>query len=235
MDKSVCLIGFLGYLGCVTGFNDDTVFAAMLDSPSDFPYSSENKNSYSFEMRYALENLTSMEDIADHMMNPEKNYAFNHLFFLSDEKKSMVLEDNISGDGTDMRRALRACDSELNESVSWGIRNAIGAVNSFLLKGNHDNHTKKPGNFERWNSLRSQVAEKVSGGITFDEIKEIISFDNGDGPNRTTDGDLYCLGNVQTIVFEPNTFKLEIAFAPSDGNLPVDPLFQMIFNANPFK
>ena len=234
-DKSVCLIGALGYLGCVTGFNENKVFAAMLDSPSGYPYSSVNKYSYAFEMRYALENMTSKEEIANHMMNSDKDYAYNHLFFLSDENNSIVLENNFSGEGTDMKRALRNFDSELNESVSWGIDNAIGAVNSFLLKGNHDNHTEYAGNFERWKNLKNQVIEKSKDGITYDEIKDIISFDNGDGPNGAQDGDLYLSGNVQMIIFQPNTYKLEIAFAPSDGNLPTDPVFKLIFDSNPFK
>lgn len=234
-DKSVCLIGVLGYLGCVTGFNDDKVFAAMLDAPSDEPYSSENKNSYAFDMRYALENMDSMEEIASYMMDSERNYTFNHLFFLSDENKSMVLENNFSGNGTDMRRSLRASDSDLNESVSWGIQNAVCAVNSFLLKGNHDNHSGKPGNFKRWESLRDQVSDRSTDGITVDEIKEIIGFDGGDGPGRTTDGDVYWLGNVQTIIFQPAVYKLEIAFAPPDRDLPADPVFLPIFDGNPFK
>ena len=172
-EKSVCLIGFLGYLGCITGFNNDNVFAATLDSETGFPYSSANKRSYVFDMRYALENMTSMEEIANHLMDPGKDYAFNHLYFLSDENKSMVLENNISGNGADMKRALRTYDSELNESISWGIENAIGAVNSFLLKGNHDNHTENPFNFGRWSSLRSQTVEKADDGITYDEIRKI--------------------------------------------------------------
>ena len=234
-DKSVCLIGALGYLGCVSGFNDDKVFAAMLDAPTGYPYSSANKYSYAYDMRYALENMTSKEEISNYLMDSNKNYAFNHLFFLSDENNSMVLENNISGEGTYMKRALRDFGSELNESVSWEINNAIGAVNSFLLKGNHDNHTENPGNFERWNNLKNQVVEKAKGGITYDEIKDIISFDNGDGPNRAQDGDLYVRSNVQMIIFQPNIYKLEIAFAPSDGNLPTDPAFKLIFDSNPFK
>jgi hypothetical protein len=233
-EKSVCLISVLGFLGCITGFNDDKVFAAMLDSPSGLPYSSSDKRSYSFDMRYALENLTTLEEIADHLADPEKDYAFNHLFFLSDENKSMVLENNFSGTGTDMKRALRSFDSELNESVSWGIENAIGAVNSFLLKGNHDNHTEARFNYERWSSLISQVEEKANDGITYDEIKEIISFDNGDGPNSAVDGDLYMRLNVQMILFQPDTYKLEIAFAPADADLPTDPIFRLIFDGNPF-
>jgi len=233
-DKSVCLIGFLGYLGCITGFNDDKVFAATLDSPSDFPYSSASKRSYVYDMRYALENMNSLEEIADHLMDSEKDYAFNHLYFLSDENKSIVLENNFSGNGADMKRALRSFDSDLHESVSWGIDNAIGAVNSFLLKGNHDNHTENAFNVERWNSLKSQLMEKSGEGITWDEIKDIISFDNGDGPGRGADGDLYNRLNVHTIVFQPGAYKMAIAFAPSDGDLPTDPVFKMIFDSNPF-
>lgn len=178
--------------------------------------------------------MTSLEKIAEHLMDSDKDYAFNHLFFLSDENKSMVLENNLSGNGTDMKRALRSFDSELHESISWGIDNAIGAVNSFLLKGNHDNHTKNRSNVERWGSLKSQVIEKSNEGITWDEIIDIISFDNGDGPGRPVDGDLYNRSNVHTIVFQPSAYKLEIEFAPSDGDLPTDPVFKLIFDSNPF-
>lgn len=233
-DKSICLIGTLGYLGCITGFNNDKVFAAILDCSTKQPYSSENKRSYVYDLRYALENETSLEDVGAHMADMNKKYAFNHLIFLSDENESKVLENNFSGTGAEMKRALRSYDSKLNQSISWGFNHSVGAVNSFILHGNHDNHTKRPGNSERWKSLMQQISEKAEDGITYDELKEIISFDNGDGPGKAREGDLYSALNVQTILFQPNIFKLEVAFAPADSNLPTDPIFKIIFTGNPF-
>lgn len=223
--KSICMIGYLGLMGILTGFNDDGIYAGILDSPSGATYTSKNKRSYIMDLRYALENCASLADVACFMTDASRNYAFNHLILLSDKNSSKVLENNFSGSGANMRRALRSDTSALNQGDSWGYVNAVATVNSFLLLGNLDNHTGMLFNTKRWNSLKTQL-QLCGETVTLDELKSIAAFDNGDGPNYQSDGDIYNLGTQQIVIFRPDDFHLEVAFKPKSGILPTDPIFE---------
>ncbi|MCL6588802.1 MAG: hypothetical protein K6U80_02510 [Firmicutes bacterium] len=225
-DKSICSIGYLGFQGVITGFNRHGVFAGILDSGSGAPYVSKDRNSYPLDLRYALENNKTLNDVAGFMKDPARNYTCNHLIFLAGPKDGQVLENNFSGCDT-ARRALRSSQSKLNPGINWGFNQAVGAVNSFLLSGNFDNHTQYPHNVRRWASLCNEL-KKNGPVITWDELKAIISFDNGDGPGGMEEGDLYNGGTQQTILFIPATMRLEIFFRPHDGGLPADPVFKEI-------
>jgi hypothetical protein len=226
-SKSICMIGYLGYLGIITGFNNAGVFAGILDSPTGAAYSSTNKYSYTTDLRYALENYTTLTGVASYVTNSSRNYSFNHLILLSDDQTSKVLENNFSGTGTNIRRALRSDTSALNPGITWGYNDAIAAVNSFLLLGNHDNHTGVFSNTNRWNSMKTQL-QNYDEIITFDELKQIASFDNGNGPGNQSSGDIYNGGTQQIVIFQPDIFHLEVAFKPKSGILPADPIFENI-------
>ena len=231
-DKSVCLIGFLGLQCCISGFNDDHVFAAVLDSDTGEEYTAKNKRSYPFDLRYALENKTSLSGVADYMR--DKAYAFNHLIFLADSTESKVLENEIS----QSKRQLRSWDSELRSPTTWGITDAIATVNSFLLPDNFDNQTEWPSNTERWASLKTQTSKRLPQ-ISFEGMKEIITYYNGSTPGTSSEGDIYHVNEdaqtLQSIVFEPDSYHLQVAFAPA-GDLPATPVFKTIFDglSDPF-
>jgi hypothetical protein len=226
-SKSNCLIGYLGHLAMITGFNSEGVFAGILDSKTGAAYSSTDKYSYTSDLRYALENSATLDEVAIYVTNPSRNYPFNHNVLLSDSQTSKVLENNFSGTGTNMQRALRSDTSALNPEITWGFTDAVATVNSFLLLGNHDNHTGNPSNMNRWESLKTQL-QNYGETITLDELKMIASFDNGDGPDNQSDGDIYNSGTQQIVLFQPDNFHLEVAFRPKSGILPTDPVFEDI-------
>jgi hypothetical protein len=226
-DKSICMIGYLCVMGVITGFNDEGIFAGILDSHSGATYSSTGKSSYILDIRYALENYTTLTDVAGYLTNVSRNYAFNHLILLSDNNTSQVLENNFSGTGTNMHRALRSDTSSLNPGITWGINNAVAAVNSFLLLGNHDNHTGALYNTNRWSNIKTQL-QNYGDTITLEELKLIASFDNGDGPGSQSNGDIYNGGTQQIVIYQPDNFHLEISFKPKSGILPTDPVFENI-------
>jgi hypothetical protein len=100
---------------------------------------------------------------------------------------------------------------------------AVGCVNSFLLSGNTNSNTTQSYNTARWNAMKTQLSAKGSE-VTLDELKDVISYDGGDGPGDTDDGDLYNSGTQQIIIFEPNTLNLQVFFRPV-SSLPSDPSF----------
>jgi len=230
--KSLVSVGFLGLIGCLTCFNDDAVFAAVLQSDTGGPFSAAGKHSYLLDGRYALENYSTLTDVANYLST--KPYTKNHLWFLSDPDQSKVLENCIDAAGCGAR-GLRSYNSVLNAGIGWGITNAVGAVNSFLLLGNINNHSMYAYNTNRWSSLISQTGSRLGGGNTVspEEMKEIVSYHSGVSPGDPSAGDLYQNGNVQTIVFQPETFTTDVAFPPV-GPLPNSPSFQTIFVASPF-
>ncbi|HBE73785.1 MAG TPA: hypothetical protein DDW31_06850, partial [candidate division Zixibacteria bacterium] len=107
----------MGFMGAVTGFNEDGLFAGILDSPTGAAYSSSGKRSYAMDIRKSLENFGDMDSAAAWLADTSRHYAYNHLVLMSDRNGGGVLENNFSGSGTAMRRALRRDSSGLNPGV----------------------------------------------------------------------------------------------------------------------
>jgi hypothetical protein len=217
-SNNVCSIGFLGFMGIITGFNDQKVFAAILDSLTGTAYTAQGRLSYGFDLRLALENKNTLQEVADYMKDPKKLYTCNHIIALSDPKESKVLENNFSGTGPDderVKRELRTDSSELNDGITWGISDAIGSVNSFILKGNYDNHTDNKYNTKRWKNMKKQLISK-GDKVTVDELRDVISYGKGSPGTFNDSGHLYNRLTNQSIVFQPDSFSLEIFFHPKD-------------------
>ena len=225
-NKSICTIGYLGFIGVVTGFNDNKVFAAILDSEIGTEYSSESKYSYPLDLRYALENKSTLNDVASFMKSTDRGYTYGHLIFMCDPKTASVLENNISSAPQSLR-AVRNEKSPLNPGIEWGIDNALGTVNSFQLKGNFDNHSPNAYNTERWKSLKEQLLSK-GNSVTIDELKQIMTFNKAtSGIGQMADGSIYNDMAQQIILFEPKTLHLQIFFRPEAG-LPLKPEFKTV-------
>ncbi len=224
--KSICTIGYLGYMGCISAFNDNKVFGAILDSSTGEEYISEGKRSYPFDLRYALENYTTLDGVAAYLKSPVRNYTYAHLIFLSDARVTKVLENNISGKENSLRE-VRTEKSELNEGISWDIKNATGCVNSFITKGNLDNHSDNPSNTNRLYSMK-KVLKEQGEKFTFDNMKDVASYYQGEKPGPQKEGDLYNTSTQQIIVFEPAKNRYEVFFRPLFEELPKTPIFEKI-------
>lgn len=225
-DKSICTIGYLGYIGVISGFNNNKVFAAILDSSTGKTYSSQGKDSYPLDLRHALENSTSLDNVGNYLKAAEKSYACSHLIFLSDPSISKVLENNISTDSNSIRD-FRTGNSTLNKGVQWDIDNSIGCVNSFLLKGNFDNHSSTLPNTTRWNSMKQELKSK-GNAVSLEQMKNIVAFHYGKAPDDPSTGDLYNINTQQIILFQPEDFNLQIFFKSRNGVLPNIPSFEKI-------
>ncbi|KNY27374.1 C45 family autoproteolytic acyltransferase/hydolase [Pseudobacteroides cellulosolvens] len=224
--KSICSIGYLGFMGVISGFNNDRVFAAILDSRTGQPYSSESKNSYPMDLRYSLENYKTIDGVANYLKAAKRAYSIGHLIFLCDPKTAGVLENNMSTDVNSLRDVRRE-NSPLNDGIEWGIDNSLGVVNSFMLIGNYDNHSSETGNVLRWDSMKNQLLSK-GDEVTLDELKEIASYYTGSTVGTQAEGCLYNVRTQQIIVYEPSTNHLEVFFRPEDGVLPQVPEFERV-------
>lgn len=223
-DRSVMLIGFLGHFGGLSMYSDKGIFAAILDSGTGAAYSSAGKRSYVFDLLYAMFEYESLDAVAEYMINPEREYAFNHLIFLADSTTAKVVENNISGAGSNVRRAVRTVDSVLNPGFSWNFPDSICAVNSFMLAGNTDNFYGNLSNPDRWSDY-TDLMTQAGGVVDAEQMKQAACWFNGAAPGEL---DIYNTEAIQTMVVQPATNEISVFFRPSDGSLPTVPVFEPI-------
>jgi hypothetical protein len=231
-DCTVFLIGVLGHLGCITGINYQTgIMAAILDAGSEEDYYSAGCRSYNFDLRHALEKSANKEEIANYLADSDKNYAYNHLIFLADQNNCKILENNTSGIGVSPRRALRSDTSMLNPGIFWNFPGMIGAVNSFILRGQIDNHLQGKHsnvNTERWELMQDKTSATLmekNQKLTDEDLQEIMCSYHGEGPKSLIGGhgDLYNSNTQQMMLYIPEERSLEVYFIPLNGKNPRDP------------
>ncbi|MEJ6952405.1 C45 family autoproteolytic acyltransferase/hydolase [Natronospora cellulosivora (SeqCode)] len=222
-DQSFVSIATLGYMGVITGFNNNQIFGAHLISSTFQDTLEVGTRSFAMDLRYALENANSIDGVADYTNN--NNYSVSHLVYLADPEISKVLE-NYTGNNEQNQLRTNACQIR----AEWNIPDSIAAVNAFMLDSKPDNFSNLSGNTARWESIVKELSAK-GDNISFKDIKDIITYFSGDTPGRHSDGDLYSVnGNnitTQTIVFKPETLELEVFFKPV-GDLPANPNFEKI-------
>jgi len=219
-------VGIVGHLGMITGIRSNGIYAAILFSRNNSPYSSAGKYSYSMDLRYAMEKYSTVAEIAEYMKSGSRNYTMDHNIFFTDKSKSIVLENDVQG-GSGIQRKIRTWDSKLNDKVKWGFENRIAVVNSFILYGNDDNHTTVPGNQNRWVSLLRLMAERKEP-LSYNDMHAVITYYPGKKPGDFDEGGLYTEWTKQIMIFQPEDMSLEIFFSPKQGEVPLVPVFEKI-------
>ena len=245
-DKSIVMFGFLGQLYVISGFNESIVFVSILDSAIPWPYPNpvpEGKRSYVMDLRYALENQTSLQGIADYLK--DKDYAFDFNIFLADKESAAVLEKDNNPDKKHFS-GLRTATSTLKTDTKvkilpWNFSNAIACVNWFTLPGTTDNSDFWEGNAPRWSSYIDLYGKYLSQGkITIDVMKLITGYP-GPGPSgygkaengaiwRYEDGE----SEIQSIIMNMETLETWISFQPPGKAALLSPNYIQVFSGNPF-
>lgn len=229
-ESSFTNLTCLGFQGGVSMFNQRGIFAALLDSPTGTRYSAAKRKSIVFDLRKSVEEAQDMLDVSRVMTNPDRRYAFSHLVFLADAKRSVVLENDISKQKSACKRFVRCADSPIRGNLPWGLPDAIGCVNCFAAEGSVDNHidpldkkfAKGSGmpprdiNQTRWQSMREQL-QACGDKVSADDMKHILAFYHPESGGKLYAGDLYNSFTIQSIVFEPATLSLQVAFRPRGG------------------
>lgn len=211
--NDICLVGYLGFLGCITGFNNQGLFGAIQVSNGDpDSYSATGKGSYNMNLRYVLETQETVAATKTYLMTTDTlQYAAGHLLVFADPTEAQVFEY----EPDTPRRGMRAHDSTRKSNASWvTYDDTIGAVNSFVLPGFYGNHGGN--NVSRWNTMRDQLKLKLDddGTATVDEVKQVITYYQGSSPGAV-EGDLYREHIQQTIIYQPATAaSVEVHFHP---------------------
>ncbi|HMA64019.1 MAG: hypothetical protein ACM31E_02450, partial [Fibrobacterota bacterium] len=61
-----------------------------------------------------------------------------------------------------------------------------------------------------------------------DELKQVVSYVNANGPQTPSDSDLYNISTQHIVLFQPSDFHLEVSFRPKQNSLPKKPVFETI-------
>lgn len=213
-DNSIALIGFLGSLGAITAVNDNGIFGAIFDSPIGVPaIDCLNKNSYFMDLRYALEHYDNKDSVSFYMIDPSRNYTYNHNILLSDRYGSQVVENYVLG-----QRSIRYDKSRLNPGVEWPYGDALGVVNSFVLEGKPDNHTNNVDNIDRWASFLG-LTDKLQWPVRLRDVKEIMLYHEGPVTSHIYHEVDYTQkfmrgGTLQQVLYNSRKKRLKVHFSP---------------------
>lgn len=150
-EKSFLSLSYLGSLTILTAVNDNGVMLGELDvgSLNMVEYSCDNKVSYTYGMRYALENCTTAREAAEYLVSNAPSYPYCVNVLATDKNDAFVAELSVTGvDGTPL---IRDGSTPLTDGLKWDSPDYICAVNSFAADGNADGITENTGNLIRWN------------------------------------------------------------------------------------
>jgi hypothetical protein len=209
-------VTMLGMLGAGSQLGHGKVFGAVLDGNTTFPYPADlaGVRSYVFDLRWALENLGTMREVAAHMLTGR--YAFGHNVLVADPDEAGVVENDMHSTG----RGLRLADSPLPPDRAWGIANAIAAVNDFRLPG--ASWVADASNQLRWASFRALYAPFTSTAgspvVDVERMKGIAGFYGFDGNDWTT-GALFlstpaAYFTFQSVILDTSNMELWVHFGP---------------------
>lgn len=224
-------VGYLGYLPVLTAINSVGTFVALFDCKYGVSsYVTKGKRSFTFDLREAIRNFSSKENICDFLMQPKQPnpYAFNGI--VADDKGTVAIE-NAHPEGR-YKAAIRTSNSALLPGVLWEFKHALAMVNSNVLENHFNNHnsnesTKKL-NHLRWESFRANLAHaNLDGRITLDEIQEIITHrKKADLPSP---GDIYGLTTQYMTLWDASAKSFKVWFRqPGDKVKPHIPIFEEV-------
>ena len=218
--KSFCSLGYIGLWNVISGFNPKGLYAGILDADTGQPYPAiTDQHSYAMDLRTALETTSTIEDAAAVMQ--KYKYCFNHQIVLADKVRAGVLENDMTATSGALARKVRFDNTPLNPGITWGFKDAVCAVNSFVSKGNNSALFSTKWNANRWQCYGAQL--KMVGTMTVDRMKDIIS---RGGPDLK----YWPYNHLTTMmmVYQPTTRHLEIFMKPRSGQLPANPKWQSI-------
>ena len=212
--NSYTAFSVLGMLDILTAINDKEVFAGPLDAGTGALYTSEGKKCYTFELRYALENMSDARSIGEYMVSESKNFTFSHNIFVSDRDHTFVAEDSVYGDEYySGKSTLRDADTPLLDGLVWDNPDCLCAVNSFVTEGSEDSITFSSSNYVRFCKYNKWFSEKEK--LSFGDLKGIVTNEKPeyDSQAQKIYGDIA----YEVIVYDYATGELQAVLTGVDG------------------
>lgn len=210
-DKSFNSVTYLGFFPILTAVNDDGVMLSEYDVGSAYgePYTYGSKKSYTYDMRYVLENYKTAKECASFLKNNALNYPYCVNVLASDENEALVTEIAVeTKDGTAL---IRDSSTKLMDGVEWSDPDCICVVNSFAADGNSDMLSATEGNTIRWKKYAKLFCGQKN--ITTGRFKELLTSErideNLENIRSTT--------VVHMVIADYSAKKLQAVFTGQDG------------------
>ncbi|ESQ14819.1 MAG TPA: hypothetical protein DDY14_10475 [Chromatiaceae bacterium] len=204
-------IGFAGYVGMLSGFNQHGLFLAHLDSPLRQPDSDPAAyHAIFFAIRRALE--TSSRIAAARAQLTGKQYASSHNILMADKIEVQVLEQPRASPPL-----VRTDSSRYRASNPWNRPEQIAVVDCYVLARSPSNCYDSQDTL-RWQRFRSLA--RFNAGDNPARVTDIIEimFDNAHPPQA-----IFNSSSVQAMAFTPANGKFYLYATPVSGVHEPDP------------
>ena len=225
-DKSFTSLTYLGFLTILTAVNDDGVLLGELDvgSNSMVKYSCENRTSYTYGIRYALENCTTARAAAEYLTENAKNYPYCVNVLATDKNDAFVAElftvheEQLPASDDPEQPAeligtplIRDSSTELNMEYPWDDPNYICAVNAFASKINQTDIFEPLNNLLRWHRYSDLFCGEK--GLTIGRFKELMTCESTDNDLNRIRGK----GMVHMLIADYSNDTMQAILTGTDG------------------
>ena len=213
--RSVTTIGMLGIYTTISAINDNGVFVAILDvGAADYPFVSEGKKCYTYDIRYALETYENATDVGNYMVANSGDYTWCHNLIITDAERSYCAENCVrevaqAGDGFSI---LRDADTPIMEGLNWKSEDSLCVLNSYMTAGNKDDFTSSTANLVRFAKYNDWVAAEEA--FTVAEVKEMITQERTD---QYEVENVHRQGVVHLVLIDYATGNIQVAFTKDEG------------------
>ena len=216
--ESFTSVTYLGFLTVLTAVNSSGLMIGELDvgSANEIRYSAENKRSYTYDLRYALEHYSSAREAAAFLCDNAAHYPYCVNVLCTDAQDAVIAELSVTPE--DGSPVVRDSSTPLHDGLSWEDPAYLCAVNSFAAKGNADQLTYTSGNRVRWDRYGQLFCGQR--GLTAGRFKELITAEKTDNSlERIRSG-----GLVHLVIADYATQRLQAVFTGTEG-LADEPVF----------
>ncbi|MCR4645356.1 MAG: hypothetical protein K5695_08105 [Oscillospiraceae bacterium] len=210
-DKSYVSVSMLGFLTILTAVNDDGLLLGELDVGSfhDVPYKLDGKTSYTYALRYALEEFSTAKEAADHLTKNAARYPYCVNVLCTDAQDAYIAE--LAVNEKDGEPVIRDGGSALNDGLVWDDPAYLCAVNSFAAKGNADGLVHNVDNIVRWNRYADLFCGQQD--LTLDRFKELMTSEKTD--NTLTR--IRSAGLVHMLIADYSTHRMQAILTGTEG------------------
>ena len=208
-EKSYVSMSYLGFMTILTAINNKGVMLAELDVGSGETYTYENKTSYTYGIRYALENCSTAREASEYIAANSYKYPYCFNLMATDPEEAYITEVCVNEESG--KTVIRDSSTKLNKGLNWDDPDYICAVNSFAADGNQNKLVHWPQNIIRWNRYNELFCKEKS--ITVDRFKELMTCEKTDNDFVRIRGD----GMVHMVIADYSRNSLQAILTGKDG------------------
>ena len=214
-ENSITAISVLGLFDMITAVNDDGVMIGILDvgTVNHMPFVYEEKKSYTFDIRYVLENFDNAADAAKYLSENSGSYTWCHNLLVTDRRDAFCCE-NATAEAVAEGRArsvIRTPETPLMEGLAWDTPDTLCIVNSYATEGNQDGFSGDPGNMIRFVKYNNWVSETEKFSVA--DLKGIMAREVVD---QYEVANVHNSGTVHTVIVDYATGDIHVAFTTGE-------------------